>query len=202
MTGRAAVGPGTGAARFRILVLCTANICRSPAAEVLLTRLFGGSTDVRVASAGLDARTGRPVAEEMTRLLGGPVDGFAAQQVTVEMIAAADLVLVMTRRQRSAVADAAPAAVRRTFTLREFADLAGLAQRPDVDLLGATPGERLAALTALAPRLRSLRPTGERDDIDDPYGLDEQAYARAMAQIEDAVGDIVAVATTAPAGHR
>jgi protein-tyrosine phosphatase len=110
--------------------------------------------------------------------------------VTPELVRAADLVLVMTREQRSALVGAVPAAVRRTFTLREFADLAVLADRTGTALAAATPGRRLTALTRLAPRLRALREAGSSDDIEDPYGGDEAAFRTAMAQIQDAVSDI------------
>jgi protein-tyrosine phosphatase len=41
----------------------------------------------------------------------------------VQMLKEADLILPMTRNQRGLVVELWPAAVRRTFTLREFARL-------------------------------------------------------------------------------
>lgn len=195
LSGTASAPPAPPVAPVTVLVVCTANICRSPVAEVLLARALAASGDVRVGSAGLHALTGRPLADGMARLLDDPVPGFAARQVTAELVRAADLVLVMTREQRSALVGALPAAVRRTFTLREFADLAALAGRPGADLLESTAGERLAALARLAPRLRAARRTGAADDIDDPYGRGEDAFATAMAQIQQAVADIADAAT-------
>ena len=181
-------------ASFDLLVVCTANICRSPVAQWLLERSLAGSGDIRVTSAGLQARVGSPASDGMTRLLGDPVDGFAARQLSPTMIGQADLVLVMTRAQRSAVVDMVPAAVRRTFTVREFADLAVLAQRPGTDLTGVSAGERLACLTTLAPRLRILRTAGGHDDVADPYGRGEAPHLRALTEIQGAVADIVGAA--------
>lgn len=45
------------ASQFRILVICTANICRSPAAQIFLQRNFSGK-NVNVTSAGTHATEG------------------------------------------------------------------------------------------------------------------------------------------------
>jgi protein-tyrosine phosphatase len=195
-------GPVTvqAGAPFEVLVLCTANICRSPIAEFLLGRALGATGDIRVRSAGLHARTGCPVDEQMGRLLGGPVPDFAARQVSAQMIRAADVVLTMTRHQRSAVVSAVPAAVRRTFTLPEFADLVDLAGRSEAGPPAETAAGRLAALTRQAPRLRSLRASGAHDDVNDPYGRDAAAYATAVSDIRQAVARIVRAVTPTPAG--
>lgn len=188
---------GTAPTPFLVLVVCTGNICRSPAAEVLLARSLGNS-GVTVCSAGLHARVGSGMGDGIAGLIGGEPAPFAARQVTPAMIQAADLVLVMTREQRSSVVGTVPVAVRRTFTLREFADLARLAHGSAGCLGGHTPADRLAVVTALAPRLRSLRVPGFGDDIDDPYGRGAQAAATAVAEIRGAVDLIAAV--VAPAG--
>lgn len=189
-------------APVEVLVVCTANICRSPAAAALLKRSVGGD-GIRVSSAGLEARVGSPMDNMMARLIGGATEQFAARQVTPAMIQDADLVLVMTRDQRSAVVGRVPAAVRRTFTLREFADLAVLVQQSDDRPEGTSPADRLLALAAAAPRLRGSRGAGAVDDIEDPYGRGEQANATAAAEIARAVGDLAGtLRTDVPAGRR
>lgn len=193
--GTTAEVPAAATRTVGVLVVCTANICRSPVAEVLLTRALAAAGDVRVSSAGLHALPGQPMAAEMARLLDTPAPGFAARQVTAELVRAADLVLVMTREQRSALVGAVPAAVRRTFTLREFAELAVLADRTGAVPAGSTAGERLGALVRLAPRLRASRPSGAVDDVDDPYGRGDAAFATAMAGIRQAVADIAGAVT-------
>jgi protein-tyrosine phosphatase len=176
--------PGDAAAPLRILTVCTGNICRSPAAAAYLS-LRLGSDAVTVGSAGLHALVGEPVAPDMARLSHVPLDGFAARQLTAELVEDADLVLTMTREQRAAVVSKVPAAVRRTFTLAEFAALAEVAER--AGLPAGSVAERLAALVALAPRLRSQHAHGQGDDIDDPYGGRPADYARAMLRIRAAV---------------
>jgi protein-tyrosine phosphatase len=188
------VPPG---ARARVLVVCEGNICRSPAAEVLLRSRLGDAP-VDVASAGLAARVDQQVDGSVRRLLqarGLRADGVG-RQLTGDLVAASDVVLTMTRAQRSGVVSRVPAAVRRTFALREFAALARLVDVPDC----RDPAQRLTGLVADAGRARALRgPAGGDDDIPDPYGGSEEAHARSFALVEEAVTELVTVLTGAAA---
>lgn len=121
---------------FRILVVSVGNDCRSPLAERHLRHKFdlvlGDAADtVDISSAGVRAVEGAPMdalaAKELQRLGGAP-DGFVARQLTRAMMREADLVLAVTRALRSRALEDEPAALRRTFTLREFATLARLLQ--------------------------------------------------------------------------
>ena len=203
MTGRAADGAGTRS----VLVVCTGNICRSPAAELLLRARLAelGQHGVRVASAGTGARVGEPVAEPVAELLRAQdvdPDGFAARQLVPALVVGADLVLTMTGAQRSAVVAANPAALRRTFTLREFAGLAALVGPTVVDP-AQPPADRLAALVAAAPRGRGRRDAGPvHDDVPDPHRGPAEGYATATGLVATAVDELVAVLAGAPAGNR
>jgi protein-tyrosine phosphatase len=185
-----------------VLVVCTGNICRSPAAELLL-RAGLGDAGPQVASAGLAARAGEPVAAPMARLLlarGIDPGGFTARQLQPPAVRAAAVVLTMTTEQRSAVVTRVPAAVRRVFTLREFAGLARLGAGPGAGLPEqGGPAGRLAALVAAAPRLRALRTGPREDDVEDPYGLPEEVFVRSLDHVEAAVAVLVDVLTAAPA---
>jgi protein-tyrosine phosphatase len=179
---------------FRILTVCTGNICRSPAVERLLRAGFDG-TDVEVTSAGTRAVVGHAISGPMVPLItgaGAPSDDFAARQLTSALVRQADLVLALTRTHRSAVVELLPGAVRRTFTLLELARLAALVDRDD--LPSGSPGERFAALLPLAAARRgqqAVRATD--DDVADPYGLGDAAYASSFAAMEPAVRAIVDV---------
>ncbi len=79
---------------------------------------------VEVASAGTAAAEGMPASPQAVtamRELGTEIGGHRARRLTREMVAAADLVLTMTRGQRQYVADLLPAAADRILTLKEFA---------------------------------------------------------------------------------
>lgn len=185
---------------FTVLTVCTGNICRSPAVERLLAAALGPDSGVRVESAGVAAVVGAPVAPLMAARLdaaGVAPEGFSARQVTEQMVRDADLVLPLTRRHRSALVGLSPAAVRRTFTLRELARLASA-----VDPRALPPGsaaERLAALVPLAAAQRGAhRVRPEDDDVVDPWGHDARTYARSYDQLAPAVRTIAAVALGRP----
>jgi protein-tyrosine phosphatase len=109
---------------FFILAVCTGNVCRSPAVERLLAQQLGPT--VSISSTGTYALVGHPISEPMARLLhstGAEHRDFAARHLTEKLVKEADLVLALTRAQRSLVVDLWPPAVSRTFTLRQFARL-------------------------------------------------------------------------------
>jgi protein-tyrosine phosphatase len=148
-------------------------------------------SDVDVASAGLHACTGEAMAPEMARLLDVPPPLRPARQLGASLVAGAGLVLAMTRDQRRAVVTMVPGALRRTFTLREFADLAVLARAGAVLPAGGSPGRVLADVVAAAPRLRPLRPAGATDDVEDPYGRENAVFARVAGEIRQAVDQVL-----------
>lgn len=185
---------------FTILTVCTSNICRSPAVEHLLRAAFGTTSGVTVASAGTGALVGEPVHEPMAELLRGvgvDPDGFAARRVTESMLRGADLVLPLTRDHRARVVDIAPAVVRRTFTLREFARLASQVDRDQLEARAggptATPASRLDALIPMAAAHRAAVDP-ELDDVVDPYRRDLSVYQESFDQLLPAVRTIAQIA--------
>jgi protein-tyrosine phosphatase len=176
---------------FTILTVCTGNVCRSPAAERLLADKLGPT--VRVASAGTHALVGHPISQPMAVLLrdGGVEPGsFEARLLSEQMLKDADLILPMTRAQRGVVVELWPAAVRRTFTLREFARL--LSAIDPSALPPGTPAERLRAAIPLAIAERGRRPIQPgADDVVDPFRLSSAVYADSFAQLVSAVDLIV-----------
>jgi protein-tyrosine phosphatase len=175
-----------------VLVVCTANICRSPVGERLLASRLAGS-GVTVGSAGTSALVGSPVDAPMAELLAGAgiaAEPFAARQVRADVLRGSALVLTMTREHRSAVVATVPATVRRTFLLTEAADIAeAVAAAGWPAEVAPEPAARLAALPSLAGRHRV--PGGSGDDVLDPYGRPARAYAECFALIGDAVDRLV-----------
>jgi protein-tyrosine phosphatase len=95
-----------------ILVVCVGNICRSPMAEGLL-RARAWSAKAHFASAGLAALEGRapdPIAVELMAQRGIDISGHRARQLTPELLAASDLVLVMEDGHRRRIEELAPSA--------------------------------------------------------------------------------------------
>lgn len=180
---------------FRIVTVCTGNVCRSPAAELLLRRGLG--PDVVVESAGVQALVDHPIDPGMAEALI-PL-GLGGQQVTARalepgMVERADLVLCMAREHRAAVAEIVPAAVRRLYTLTEFAALlAGWEEdgrlRP---FYTRRVADRLGEFLAVAPRLRGTVGLSPADhDIPDPYRQSAEDYRDAAERIARAAAVIV-----------
>jgi protein-tyrosine phosphatase len=176
---------------FSILAVCTGNVCRSPAVERLLASKLGPT--VIVSSAGTHALIGHPISDPMAGLLldsGLEPAPFEARRLSEQMLKEADLVLTMTRDQRGLVVELLPAAVRRAFTLREFARL--LSAVDPAALPAGPPAERLRAAIPLAAAGRGRqRMSPEEDDVVDPFRLSNAVYAASFAQIRSAVETVV-----------
>jgi protein-tyrosine phosphatase len=144
-----------------LVLVCTANVCRSPLAErVLAARLAGrGWLDaVPVTSAGVHAAEGQPMCAVSATLLepAEPTpDGHVARQATTEIVENAGLVLVMEREQRGEIARLAPGSQSKVFTLREVGPLAELAALRIEQ--GAARPEGLADLARLLHSVRGVR---------------------------------------------
>ena len=167
----------TCVSEFRVLFVCVGNVCRSPLGERLLARRLEGQ-DVTVSSAGVAAMAGQPMVPESAEYLeayGATADGFVARQLLPRMVEESDLVLTATRDIRSRVLEDSPAALRRTFTVLEFASL--------LDLVDA---DGPAAVVRAAAEDRS-RATLEDYDIPDPYGRGDAAHAEAAELMAGAV---------------
>jgi protein-tyrosine phosphatase len=176
---------------FSILAVCTGNVCRSPAVERLLASKLGPT--VTVSSAGTHALVGHPISDPMAALLtdsGIKPDSFEARRLSENMLKEANLVLTMTRAQRGLVVELWPPAVRRTFTLREFARLLSLVD--PAALSAGSPAERLKGAIPLAAAGRGRQQVPpEEDDVVDPFRLSNAVYAASFAQIRSAVDAVV-----------
>lgn len=110
----------------RILCVCTGNLCRSPMAAALLrARLNRDETrqDWQVESAGTWATEGRPASayavEEMARR-GLDLSAHRARPVTPELVAGADLVLVMEKGHAAALRAAFPDHASKVYLISEM----------------------------------------------------------------------------------
>jgi sulfate adenylyltransferase len=157
---------------FRVLFVCTANICRSPYME-----RFARSLDVpgvEFTSAGTHGFDEHPMDPPMSdRLAGQGIDAsdFRSRHVTPRLIAEADLVLTAEAAHRSAILEESPEAVRKVFTLGQAARLAAEQPAP------LTPHDLVAALAErrTAPEVA--------DDVADPYRRGDEAIATAAEGI-------------------
>lgn len=166
--------------RFRVLAVCTANICRSPMIEILLRRRLDPEV-FEVSSAGVQGWQEAPVDSmvvlELERL-GARAEGFASRGLEAPMVDAADLILTATRAHRSEVISRYPGALRRTFTVREFAELVE-------NMIGvSSPAEMVAE----AYRRRSE--AGDDIDLPDPFRSPPDVHRAVADRISAAVAVI------------
>jgi protein-tyrosine phosphatase len=104
-----------------VLIVCVGNICRSPMAEGLLRSRLPDRA--RVASAGLAALEGRgadPLAVEVMARRGIDIAAHRARQLTPELLAGAELVLVMEDSQRRRIEQLAPSSRGRVHRIGKF----------------------------------------------------------------------------------
>ncbi|HVN55220.1 MAG TPA: low molecular weight protein arginine phosphatase [Anaerolineaceae bacterium] len=110
-----------------ILFVCTANLCRSPMAEVLFQeqlREAGLDEAWRVESAGTWAQEGFPASKNAQLALnkrGLDLSQHRSRVVTEGMLRAAGLVLVMERGHKEALRVEFPALAHKVFLLSEIA---------------------------------------------------------------------------------
>jgi protein-tyrosine phosphatase len=186
--------------QFRVLFVCTGNICRSAIAEQVFRALYGSET-ISFASAGTGALVGAGMPEQaaaISRQLGGEPENHAGQQLSRQFLEAADLVIALTRDHRGEIVRTLPRANRYTFTLRELARvLESYESDPDAKKIETVGVVSVAELLRTAvPILAGQRgyaeapQTPEDDDVIDPFRRSQEIYDLSGSQIGDAVNRI------------
>ncbi len=156
--------------RFTVLFVCTANLCRSQLAEARFREHLPAHSAIDVASAGTRAVDGTPIPDRFMPMFDHRlVHTLSATLVTPALLDGADLVLTMTRAQRSEVTQVLPRSVGYTYTLTQFVEMAEDAVDDDpqvgIDLITSSdPGVLLDAVKSRR-RARAGRAAG---DITDP----------------------------------
>lgn len=185
-----------------ILVVCSANVCRSPLAELLLKQ---GLSDqqIRVESAGTHAQAGAEICplvavHQTDPAWGGAAKGCRSRLVTEELLAESDLVLTAARDIRGEVVRLHPEIRDHVFTFREAV------------LLGAgfaVSGRRSDRVRAYAEFLDQSRPTivlplperrfwgiGQKQDslsIVDRHGRRPRMHRAAISEVEQSISMII-----------
>ncbi len=165
--------PGTAAGPYRICFVCTGNICRSPMAAVVLTRMAAavdiGPDRLAVTSVGTGPwHEGEPMDERARQALGnrGYDDpGHRARQVVVGELPAVDAIVALDRRHER--------------TLRS------LAGDPEI-------AARLVLLRAFDPE------AGGAVDVPDPYYGTDEAFDRCLALVEAGCRGLLAALLALP----
>lgn len=174
---------------FRITTVCTGNICRSPLAESLLRAEL--PPDIfTMTSAGVAAVVQGEVPDPQIRIGDslGLIDlrEHRAQALVPGMVGVSDLILAMSRGHRKRLVRMDPQAVRRIFTLREFAYLAEYVTPDNVEAALADVPTPLAAAVEAVARLRGMvppLPTKDHLDIVDPFRQTRAIYKQSRDEL-------------------
>ena len=178
---------------IEIVVLCTANQCRSPMAEVLLrARLADLGVQAVVTSAG-ELPGGAPASPGSVRAMsarGLDLVDHQSTQVSGHQLARADLIVAMARRHLRHAVTLMPSAFGRTFTLKELV-------RRGTEVGPRRPGEPIRDWLAEVHGDRSassLLGDDPRDDVEDPIGGPQHLYETTASEIADLIDRVVEIA--------
>lgn len=172
---------------FKVLMVCSGNLCRSPIAEQFLTTRTRGCPVV-VSSAGVMARDGAAMPDEAATIslrYGGRPEAHRSRFLTEAQLREVDLVLTATRAHRSSVVRILPRMANRAFTINEFARL-----------LEALPPRGSAApfdAVSVVDAARSLRghvsppENPADDDLEDPYRRPFEVYESVGARLHEQI---------------
>jgi len=169
-----------------IVVLCTANVCRSPMAAALLARrlaVLGVTVPVR--SAGM-IRCGDPPHPQVVSVMasyGIEISSHSSRVARATDLAHASLVLAMARENLRYAVITEPGVWPRAFTLKELIRRGEqIGRRP--------PGEPFAEWLSRAHAGRertSLLGDSAEDDVADPVGGPRHAYTATASLLDQLV---------------
>jgi protein-tyrosine phosphatase len=140
----------------KVLVVCVGNICRSPVGERILQAAL---PDTTVSSAGISALVGHAADETASKVAatnGVSLDGHVSRQLTLDLGADQDLILVMEAGHKHEISRRFPQLSGRTMLFDQWTGKKGIA---DPYRLSQTFHEQVfqdikAAADAWAPRLK------------------------------------------------
>lgn len=177
----------------RIVMVCTGNICRSPAMHYLAKREWGDAAEVT--SAGIYAEIGMDVPSPMrmsARRHGLDIPPHRPTQLDRGILERADLVLVATQQHATWIEEEWNGVPPHAFGIKEAHELSERAEPP----MGASPRERLVNAAAALHAARQADPAPLRS-LDDPWSLDQDTYDRVMDEIVESLDALTAWARLA-----
>jgi len=173
-----------------ILLLCTANVCRSVMARAMLSaQLSTRGVTAGVTSAGIGGGGEPPLPEVISVMAARGIDvtGHRSRLATADDLARADLVLGLAREHVRHAAVLLPAAWPRAFTLLELL-------RRGHQVGPRSPAEPLGDWLARAAGDRDRRDllgSSPADDVADPAGGPLRGYQATADLLDQLTRDLV-----------
>lgn len=172
-----------------VLIVCTANRCRSPLAEALLIDALHrhGTNDVTVGSAGF-LPSGHPAEQNVLAVLHNrriDLSTHLSTKIDADIVSQASLILTMERAHAREIVVLDTRAWAKTFTLLDFAERA-MKTTPRGD-----EGMADYLVQVGKDRTRSVLLSKGNDEVADPMGKSKMAFedcARQLSTAIDAVG--------------
>ena len=167
---------------YRVLIVCTGNICRSPMGEVVLRDHLAqeGIDDVEVASAGVSTEeTGNPIDRRARAVLAefgheAPA-GHRAHRATADELRNADIVLAMTTGHAHALRSMMTELGEDPAKIHLWREFDGTLEVADGGVFGR--GGALAGDLAERSQSANLYRSSGDFDVPDPwYGVDDDFY--------------------------
>lgn len=164
---------------YRVMMVCTGNICRSAMAEVVVNaHLRQVGIDAAVVSSGVsDEEQGNPIdyrAQQTLRNAGYVVPERGAQQIRPADLEECDLILAMTYRHMQSI---------------EY-----LAKRLQIPLADKNGDDKLFMFRVFDPQGQQTPPSGRRNsvfpqvlDVPDPWYGTQADFEETLATIERSV---------------
>ncbi|MDD3180934.1 MAG: low molecular weight protein arginine phosphatase [Opitutaceae bacterium] len=155
-----------------IVVVCTANICRSPMAEGLLLHALAGHSEpfksLQVVSAGLYARPGEFVSENSVialRKVGIDISQHRARTLTQAMLDRALAIFCMTESHRALIELQYAPVPQHIYLFREFLTSPASLEIADpfggpIKLYEACRDEMVEAVPSVINFLKTIAPAG------------------------------------------
>lgn len=184
-----------------IVVLCTANVCRSPMAAALLARRLAAlGVTVPVRSAGMTGGGDPPHPEVISVMAsyGIQIASHRSRVVCAADLASATLVLAMARDHLRYAAATEPGAWPRAFTLKELV-------RRGERIGPRLPGEPLSSWLSRVQAGReraSLLGDSPDDDVADPAGGPFRGYADTAGLLDRLVTSLAELGWAHSGAHR
>lgn len=164
----------------RVLLLCTANQCRSPMGELLL-RAHRPELEVQSAGRLPGGVAASPPAVQVLADRGLDLSKHLSQTATPDLVMASDLILGMAREHVRDAVLMRPEVRARAFALKD------LVRRGEA-LGRRSPGQPLAEWLRLAGKDRTtndLLGADTSDDVSDPIGQSSSHYRACADELDD-----------------